>query len=191
MVKFVWVKFINVHLVNRKHKACMLAGIAHSLHTEGKKNGLLFSFITPCLYEALIFTLGSFLFPLFLWWWCTEYFLLNAEFFISVSERASQEQFRSLCFASWSCPNSATSIHTWSMSGCLKTATESLRLVCGPCWALQPHGLVQIETRRISLIFFLLVVYFKLALPAIIWGLSIQQGGISLLLTLTAISPIV
>lgn len=66
MVKFVWVKFINVHLVNRKRKACMLAGIAHSLHTEGKKNGLLFSFITPCLYEALIVTLGSFLFPLFL-----------------------------------------------------------------------------------------------------------------------------
>lgn len=33
-----------------------------------------------------------------------------------------------------------------NVCGCLKTATESLRLGSGPRWALQLHRLVQIET---------------------------------------------
>ena len=126
MVKFVWVKFINVRLVNRKHKPCMLAGTAHSLHTEGKKNGLLFSFIMLCLREALIFTLDSFLLPLFLSPLCVMvvYWIIFIKCsvlkLIGTKKEASQELFGSLCFASWSCKssvtNSTTSIHTWSMS---------------------------------------------------------------------------
>lgn len=40
--------------------------IGSTSHAEGKKNGLLLSFIMPCLCEALIFTLGSFLLPPFI-----------------------------------------------------------------------------------------------------------------------------
>lgn len=40
--------------------------IGSTSYAEGKKNGLLLSFIMPCLCEALIFTLGSFLLPLFI-----------------------------------------------------------------------------------------------------------------------------
>lgn len=40
--------------------------IGSTSHAAGKKNGILLSFIMPCLCEALIFTLGSFLLPLFI-----------------------------------------------------------------------------------------------------------------------------
>lgn len=133
MVKFVRVKFINVHLVNRKHKPCMLAGTAHSLHAEGKKNGLLFSFIMPCLCEALIFTLGSFLLPLFLspLYMMLVYWIIfikcSALKLIWRKEEVSQELFGCLCFASQSCNSSVTNFHSHLMNvrGCLKTATKS------------------------------------------------------------------
>lgn len=133
MVKFVWVKFINVRLVNRKHKPCMLTGTAHSLHAEGKKNGMLFSFIMPCLCEALIFTLGSFLLPLFLspLYMMLVYWIIfikcSALKLIWRKEEVSQELFGSLCFASQSCNSSVTNFHSHLMNGhgCLKTATKS------------------------------------------------------------------
>lgn len=66
MVKFVWVKFMKVHLANRKHKACTLPATAQPPAAGGKKNGLLLAFITPCLCQPSLCTLGFFLLPLFL-----------------------------------------------------------------------------------------------------------------------------
>lgn len=128
MVKFVWVKFINVCLVNRKHKPCALTGTAHSPHTEGKKNGLLFAFITPCLYEALIFTLGSFLPPLYVMvvYWrifikCSVLKLIRRSepgtfwlpvFCISIEQQLSYKQHNFPSFLI-------------NVSGCPKTVTET------------------------------------------------------------------
>ena len=44
--------------------------------------------------------------------------------------------------------------HSINVYGCLKTATESPRLVSGPCWAAQLHRLVQTQTVKVPLVDF-------------------------------------
>lgn len=182
MVKFVWVKFINVQHVNRKHKPCWrkekwaTSFLHYALFVWGFD--IHFSLLSPSsLYTCPLYDSGVV---------NNFYWMFSSEIDMKTERGELGTLWLPVLLLLFMQPLSSNqhNLHSNLIHIC-----GYLGLVSGPCWALQLQRLEQIETERVYLDFWGCCLTLNLPfLPPARWRrLSIQLVQVSLIPILTAI----